>query len=69
METRCFICGPRYGRWSKPKPVVETKEYKEGKLPKKLRCDNDHILHSGQRKPTPFMGGMNCPCLLSIFKV
>ena len=45
IEIRGFICGPRRGRWSKPKPVTETKEYKEGKLPKKLRCDNDHILH------------------------
>lgn len=45
MEARVFICSPRHGRWSKPKPVTETKEYKEGKLPKKLRCDNDHILH------------------------
>ena len=45
MEVRVFICGPRRGRWSKPKPVTELKEYKEGKLPKKLRCDNDHILH------------------------
>jgi len=45
MEIKGFICGPRRGRWSKPKPIKGSKEYKEGKLPKKLRCDNDHILH------------------------
>jgi len=45
MEIKGFICGPRRGRWSKPKPVTESKEYKKGKLPKKLRCDNDHLLH------------------------